>query len=99
MGKWPPPWSQDSGPLPPALRRAASSATSEGHRHPLSSHQGGEGAGRGAGSPSPEAACEYPALTERGHCALGCVVERQRQHLKENFSVKNSTFLMLPSKK
>lgn len=85
MGRWPPPLFQDSGPLPPALQCAASCATPKGHRHLSSSHQEGEEVVQGAGSPSQEAACGYPALTEHGRCAPGCVIEMQRQHLKREF--------------
>lgn len=85
MGRWPPLSSQGSGLPRPALLRAASYATLKERRHPLSSHQEGEGGGQGAGSPSPEAADGYPALTEHAHCAPGCVTEMQRQHLKREF--------------
>lgn len=85
MERSPPPWSQDSRCPPPARQHAASYATSKGHRHPSSSHQGDGGAGRGAGSPSLEAACGCPALTKHARCALGCATETQRQHLKREF--------------
>jgi hypothetical protein len=85
MGKWPPLLFQDSEFLPPAQPHAASYATSKEHHHPLSSHQEDEGGVQGAGSPSPEVAYEYPALTEHVRCAQGCVTETQRQHLKRQF--------------
>ena len=85
MGRWPPLLFLDSGLLLPVLQHAASYATSKGHHHPWSNPQEGEGEGQGAGSPSLEVVYGYPALTEHVHCALGCVIEMQRQHLKREF--------------
>lgn len=85
-GRWPPPLFRDSGRLPPARQHAASFATSKEHRHPWSSHPEGAGEEQGAGSPSLEVVYGCPALTEHVRCALGCVIEMQRQHLKRAFA-------------
>lgn len=81
MEIWPPLLFLDSIFLPPVLPHVASYATSEEHHPPLSSHQVDARAELDAGSPVLEAAYGYPALTEHGHCALGCATGMQRQHL------------------
>ena len=81
MGRWPPLWSQDSGLLPPALQHASSSTTSRGTSSSLVQPPRGWGRRTGHSCPSLEAAYGYLALIEHGRCALGCVMEMQRQHL------------------
>lgn len=81
---WPPQWFLDSIFLPPAQPHVVSSATSEEHHHPLSSHPVDARAELAFCSPVLVAAYEYPALIGHAHCAQGYATGKRRQHLRDN---------------